>query len=372
MSSASPEDPHDLTIAVYEERAGDWEHRRRPHLDDAREFAAHVGDVAPPGPLVDLGCGPGWHLPHLVRGSTAAVGLDAARAMLALVPEHAPGALRVQADLRSLPFARNALGAVWADKSVVHLRRALVPMALWDLHRALAIGAPLYLGVFGGDDELRRLDHDDFAGRSFSGWPRQLLTDVVEGAGFSVERIDVRDDGDVDHLAVWARRERTLADTVAPGMRLLLVGLNPSLVAADAGVGFHRRGNRAWPALARAGMATVDRDPVDLLVRHRIGMTDLVKRASPRADSLSDEELAHGVARLDRLCAWLRPGSVCVLGLTAWRRVVDRSAVAGPQSRRLGGRPVYVMPNPSGANAHVDVEGLAEHLLAALGRADEA
>ena len=362
------EDPHRRTLEVYERRAREWQQRRPPRTEEAAAFAARLGRSRPAGPVVDLGCGPGWHLPHLPEGTVA---VDGARSMLDLVPSHAPASPRVQADLRSLPFARNSLGAVWANKSYVHLRRSEVPLALWDLHRAMAVGAPLYLGVFGGDQEHAEVPGDRFAGRSFSGWPAELLLDVVEGAGFAVEHLEVRDEGDVDHLGVWATRSRTLADTVAPGMRLLLVGLNPSLVAADAGVGFHRRGNRAWPALRDAGLATVDRDPIDLLVRHGIGMSDLAKRATPRADELTADELAHGVQRLDRLCGWLRPGAVCVLGLTGWRRAVDPAATVGVQARRLGGRPVYLMPNPSGANAHVGPAQLVEHLRAALTCAEQ-
>ena len=368
MSGADlPADPHRRTLQVYERRAREWQERRPPRTQEAQRFAGLAAARPAPGAVVDLGCGPGWHLPHLPDGTVA---VDGARAMLDLVPGHVPGAPRVQADLRALPFGRHTLGAVWANKAHVHLRRSDVPLALWDLHRAMAVDAPLYLGVFGGDEEHAGFDGDDFKGRSFSGWPVDLLEHVVEGAGFSIEQLEVRSEGVVDHLGVWARRARTLADTVAAGMRLLLVGLNPSLVAADAGVGFHRPGNRAWPALLRAGLATVDRDPVDLLVRHHIGMTDLVKRASPRADVLTRADYSHGVERLDRLCEWLRPGAVCVLGLTGWRAAVDPTASTGVQPRRLGGRPVYLMPNPSGANAHVQVDDLVEHLSAALACAE--
>lgn len=360
-------DRHQRTVQVYEQRAEEWERRRPPRVDDAEDFTAALTPEERSGPVVDLGCGPGWHLPSLPPGTVA---LDAATSMLLRVPAYSPGAPRVQADLRRLPFARGTLRAAWANKSYVHLHRAAVPMALWDLHRSLRVGGAVYLGVFSGDVEHEELDSDEFSGRSFSGWPRELLESVIEGAGFSIDMVQVRDDGDVDHLGVWARRERTLADTVGPGMRLLLVGLNPSLVAADAGVGFHRSGNRAWPALLRAGLATVDRDPVDLLLRHGIGMTDMVKRATPRADELTDAELAHGIDRLERLCGWLRPSAVCVLGLTGWRRAVDRTAVAGLQERTLGGRPVHLMPNPSGANAHVGVDEIAGHLSAALAQAD--
>jgi acyl-CoA synthetase (AMP-forming)/AMP-acid ligase II len=118
--------------------------------------------------------------------------------------------------------------------------------------------------------------------------------------------------------------------------------------------------------MLRAGLATKDRDPIDMLVRHRIGMTDLVKRSLARAEELRPEEFRQGVSRLDILCRWLRPGAVCVLGLTGWRWAVDPAATVGVQDRQLGGRPVYLMPNPSGANAHVGLDDLASHLRVAL------
>jgi double-stranded uracil-DNA glycosylase len=364
-----PADAHLRTLRVYEERAREWERLRPPRTDDVVEFAAQLQRSAVSGPVADLGCGPGWHLRHLPANSLA---LDGAAAMLRRVPAYAPGALRVLGDLRALPVRSGSLAAVWADKSLVHLRRSSVPLALWDLHRAMQVGAPLYLGLFGGDEEHVEVEGDEFSGRFFSGWPPDLLEAVMHGAGFSVEMVATRNEGEVDHLGVWATRQRTLADTVGAGMRLLLVGLNPSLAAADAGVGFHRAGNRAWPALLRAGLATKDRDPIDLLVRHRVGMTDLVKRSSARADELRADEFRQGVSRLDLLCRWLRPGAVCVLGLTGWRRAVDPAATAGLQHRQLGGRPVYLMPNPSGANAHVGVDDLAAHLRAAVETSDAA
>jgi TDG/mug DNA glycosylase family protein len=161
------------------------------------------------------------------------------------------------------------------------------------------------------------------------------------------------------------RRERTLPSYVAPGLRLLVCGLNPSLYAADAGVGFARPGNRFWPAMLAAGLASVDRDPVDLLTNHHVGMTDLVKRATPRASELGRDEYEDGVQRLDRLSAWLEPRVVCVVGLSGWRRVLDRAAQPGWQARGVGGRPAYLMPNPSGVNAHSTVGTLVKHLKAA-------
>ncbi|MFZ4519531.1 MAG: uracil-DNA glycosylase family protein [Microthrixaceae bacterium] len=359
--------PADPTLAAYEEGADRWIERRPPE----RTRAAAFGRSLRPGTVVDLGCGPGWHLPDLPTGTIA---LDGAAAMLARVPEHAPAAPRVRADLHSLPFARHSLDAAWANKSYVHLDRREVPLALWDLHRALRVEGTAALGLFAATrGAIRDADHgeafeDSLPGRRFSFWTEDLLATVVEGAGFTVLRRAEDPIGD-DRQWTWTlRRERTLADTVAPDMRLLLVGLNPSIHAADAGVGFARPGNRAWPALLAAGLATVDRDPLRLLADGGVGMTDLVKRATARADELAAAEFRAGLDRLERLCAWLRPGAVAVAGVTGWRAATGhRAAAVGWQERSLGGRPVYLMPNPSGLNAHTSVEDLAGHLRRAAG-----
>jgi TDG/mug DNA glycosylase family protein len=161
-------------------------------------------------------------------------------------------------------------------------------------------------------------------------------------------------------------RERTLPDVVGAGMRLLVCGLNPSLNAADAGVGFARPGNRFWPAALAAGIATRDRDARHMLAHHRIGMTDLVKRASVGADELTRDEYRDGAARVERLVRWLQPGAVCFVGLAGWRAAVDRKATAGRQPHGFGGAPTYVMPNTSGLNARVALDELTDHLRAAL------
>jgi TDG/mug DNA glycosylase family protein len=96
-----------------------------------------------------------------------------------------------------------------------------------------------------------------------------------------------------------------------------------------------------------------------------MGMTDLVKRATPRADALTRDEYRDGVARLDRLCAWLQPAAVCIVGLAGWRAAVDRRAQPGWQDRVLGSSPVYVMPSTSGLNAATPLTALVDHLRAA-------
>ena len=241
-----------------------------------------------------------------------------------------------------------------------------VPLALAELHHALAVGAPADLTIFGGDAEHESFADDRFAGRRFSLWPEPMLRDVLVGAGLSVEDLIVegRPDG-VPHLLCTVRRERTLPDTVGAGMRLLVCGLNPSLNAADAGVGFARPGNRYWPAALDAGLVTVDRDARHALLHHGIGMTDLVKRATPRADALTTDEYRDGLGRVGRLVEWLQPGAVVMVGLAGWRAAVDRKAVAGVQPEPFGGRPVYVMPSTSGLNAGSRLEDLTAHLRSA-------
>lgn len=350
------------TADAYEAGAGAYVERRRAYLPERAEaFAARVPDG---GMRIDLGCGPGHYLPLL---GEPLVALDAAAAMLDLVPERSATALRVNADLEALPFRRGALAGAWASKCYQHVSRGDLPMALADLHRSLAVGAPLQLDVFGGEGERVTGPDDDLPGRRFHGWSPDRLADVVRGAGFDVGAVEV----DGIHLRAAATRARTLPDYVAPGLRLLVSGLNPSFYATDAGVGYARPGNRFWPAALAAGIVDASLDPVRAVRVCGVGMTDLVKRPSVGADELTAEEYRDGVARLDRLCGWLRPGAVCLLGLGGWRAAVDRKAVAGPQDRRLGGVPVYVMPNPSGRQAHVGLDGLVAHLRAAAELADE-
>lgn len=177
----------------------------------------------------------------------------------------------------------------------------------------------------------------------------QRWADVVCGAGFSSS----------------GERLWTLADSVAPRMRMLICGLNPSPASADGQVPFAKPGNRFWPAMLASGLASVDRDPAALLRDHQIGMTDLVKRTTRRADELDASEFVAGLARVERLITWLRPASVCFVGLAGWRVAIDKQAKPGWQDRQLGGRPSYVMPSTSGLNASSQLPDLTDHLRAA-------
>jgi TDG/mug DNA glycosylase family protein len=352
------------TIAVYEARAREFYDRRAGSINvgPATSFGAAARDRDVDRVVADLGCGPGWYTAVLGPGPVLA--LDGARAMLDLVPSHAPSALRVQADLAALPFRRGALGAAYASKTYVHVARRDLPLAMADLHRSLEVDSLFELVMFGGDQEHDRFPDDDFPGRRFSLWSKDQLVDVVTGAGFGVVSLDARPGGAKvsEELRLRSRRLRTLPDFVAPDLRVLIVGLNPSVYSADVGSGFARPGNRFWPAATASGLVTRDRDPRHALRVDRIGMTDLVKRATPRADELTTKEYRTGLARVERLVAWLQPGVTCFVGLTGWRTVVDKKATTGLQPTELGGRPVYVMPNTSGVNAHATLADLTEHL----------
>jgi TDG/mug DNA glycosylase family protein len=347
------------TVEVYEERAVQWRDTRPARFIDRAEL---LGLAIPEGvPRLDAGCGAGLHLSALGR---PVVALDAAFAMTALARDVEPSSLPVQADLEYLPFRRGAMGGSWARASYLHVARTRLPWALQELHGSLQVGALAeFVFRFGADQEIVDEEDDEFPGRFFAEWGTDALTGIHAGAGFDVHEC-FRDGG--EWVVVRASRARTLPDYVDTGMRLLVCGLNPSVYAADRGVGFARPGNRFWPAALAAGVVTRDRDPRHALTEHNMGMTDLVKRATPRADQLTRDEYRAGVARLARLVRWLRPRVVCFVGLAGYRAAVDRRAQPGPLLEGFEGAAAYLMPNPSGVNAHVQVDDVAAHLRAAL------
>jgi TDG/mug DNA glycosylase family protein len=183
------------------------------------------------------------------------------------------------------------------------------------------------------------------------------VSDVLVGAGFSLQAPS----RGADSIRVTAKPLRTLSDTVNSDMRLLLVGLNPSFHAADAGYGFAGPSNRFWPAALEAQIVSKERDSIHALQVDRVGMTDLVKKPTSKASELTDKQFRVGLARISRMCSWLRPKAVCVLGITGWRAALGDSKLSlGAQMTRLGGRPVYVLPNPSGLNAHTNHGDMVE------------
>jgi TDG/mug DNA glycosylase family protein len=161
----------------------------------------------------------------------------------------------------------------------------------------------------------------------------------------------------------------TVPDLVDDGVRLLFVGINPGLASAAAQAHFAPRGNRFFPALAQAGI--VDRridasagltphDEAHLLARG-IGITNLVARATARADELDRDELIEGAKAVASRVLSVNPEVVAILGVTAYRTAFGRPrALTGLQPESLGGAPLWVVPNPSGRNAHASLEDLAQ------------
>lgn len=348
------------TVDTYEARGAEWVAGRAPVR---RHEAMAFGRQVPAGEVrVDVGAGGGRYAADL---GVPTVALDAARTMLDLLRPAAPDALAVQGDIEALPFRAASIGGAWSNMTHHHLPRVRLPSALADLHRALRVGALLDLQVVHGEHEGPDLPGDDIGGRFFAAWREPMLRDVIAGAGFDVATSRVDEAHGV--VRVQATRARTLADTVGPGMRLLVCGLNPSVYSADRGVGYARPGNRFWKAIVAAGLVAPERalDPVAVLRHDAIGITDLVKRATVASAELTVEEYRAGAARVERLVRWLRPGAVAFVGLEGWRAAIDRRATAGVQPKPFGRRPAYVLPSTSGLNAHSRLDDLVAHFVAA-------
>lgn len=159
-----------------------------------------------------------------------------------------------------------------------------------------------------------------------------------------------------------AAAERTVPDVVAPGLRVLFCGINPGLYTAWAGHHFARPGNRFWPALHASGFTPrqLRPDEEQELLALGLGVTNVVARATATAAELGRDELRAGGERLAAMGERWRPEYVAVLGVTAYRAAFgEPRAVLGKQERRLGPAGVWVLPNPSGLNAHHQPADLA-------------
>lgn len=143
-------------------------------------------------------------------------------------------------------------------------------------------------------------------------------------------------------------------DMIAPGLLVLFCGINPGLYSAAAGYHFARPGNRFWRVLYESGFSERLLEPWEgeLLLRRRIGITNLVARATARAADLTKTELLHGRRLLERKAKRYAPRWIALLGIGAYRTAFGRPrAVFGPQVERMGAAGLWVLPNPSGLNA---------------------
>jgi TDG/mug DNA glycosylase family protein len=160
-----------------------------------------------------------------------------------------------------------------------------------------------------------------------------------------------------------AARGGRVRDVIAPDLRVLFVGINPSLYSVAVGHHFARPGNRFWPSLYRCGLTPRVLSPFEdrTLLEHGAGLTNLVHRATARADEVSADELVRGGRALRAKVRRYRPKVVAIVGVTAYRIAfgMPRAAI-GRQPEALADAIVWALPNPSGLNAHYQIPALAK------------
>ena len=160
-----------------------------------------------------------------------------------------------------------------------------------------------------------------------------------------------------------AAQDATIPDIAAPGLRVLFCGINPGLWSGATGHHFARPGNRFWPALHRSGFTPHQLRPEEQeqLLELGLGITNVAARTTAKADELTLDELREGGAALRERVARLRPRALAVLGIGAYRTGFGQPrATVGRQPEGLGDTEVWVLPNPSGLNAHYTLDALAQ------------
>jgi len=160
---------------------------------------------------------------------------------------------------------------------------------------------------------------------------------------------------------IQAASGTTVPDILAPNLRVLFCGINPSLYSAAVQHHFARPGNRFWKTLHAAGFTDRLLSPAEdqELLKFGYGLTNIVDRATARADELTAEELISGHIALAAKIQQYRPTVLAVLGISAYRTAFQHpKATLGKQNEKLAEAIVWVLPNPSGLNAHYQLEDL--------------
>lgn len=178
----------------------------------------------------------------------------------------------------------------------------------------------------------------------------------------SAQAKPMRQDGTPPSRAeLLAAKGKTVPDVIAPHLGVLFCGINPGLYSGATGHHFARPGNRFWPVLHRAGFTERLLAPAEerTLLRYGFGVTNLVARSTAAADELTKAELVAGRRRLQAKAIRYEPRIVAVLGVGAYRAAFGRpKATIGLQPESLGRAAVWVLPNPSGLNAHYQMSAL--------------
>lgn len=159
-----------------------------------------------------------------------------------------------------------------------------------------------------------------------------------------------------------AAKNKSIPDVIAPNLKVLFCGINPGLYTAAIGHHFGRPGNRFWPTLHQAGFTKRLLTPFDEqeLLPLGYGITNLVNRATAAADELTKDELVAGGRALEKKVRKYHPKCVAIVGMGAYRDAFERpKAQLGRQPEDLAGAVVWVLPNPSGLNAHYQLQDFA-------------
>ena len=160
-----------------------------------------------------------------------------------------------------------------------------------------------------------------------------------------------------------AAQDKTIRDVIAPGLRVLFCGINPGLYSGATGHHFARPGNRFWPTLYQAGFTPRQLNPGEQreLLTLGYGITNLVSRTTAAADELSAEELLAGRRRLIGKLKRYQPRVLAILGIGAYRTAFQQPGAAlGVQTQSVGDTILWVLPNPSGLNAHYQLPDLVK------------
>jgi len=163
-----------------------------------------------------------------------------------------------------------------------------------------------------------------------------------------------------------AAKEKTIRDVIAPGLHILFCGINPGLYSGATGHHFARPGNRFWPTLYQAGFTPQLLHPSEQheLLSLGYGITNLVPRTTATADEISADELLEGRKRLERKVKRYQPGVLALLGIGAYRMAFQEpKAALGLQPKSIGDTRIWILPNPSGLNAHYQLSDLVEYFL---------
>jgi TDG/mug DNA glycosylase family protein len=170
-----------------------------------------------------------------------------------------------------------------------------------------------------------------------------------------------------------AAHGKRIRDVIGPDLRVLFCGINPGLYSGAVGHHFARPGNRFWPALHGGGFTERVLSPFEEreLLKLELGITNIVNHATAVASELKAEDLIAGGHRLVRKVRRFRPAVVAFLGVEAYRTAFGRKrATIGRQGERIGESTIWILPNPSGLNAHYQLPDLAR-LFGALREAAE-